>query len=148
MLTIDDFALSKRAYMLVAGWKIRYTAVMRFLPKPQPMAAFRDVISVVRTPMPHKLGIAGVCAALTYLLIAAFVHDFTPAPVPRKTVIIYVKQWPKSRTLAQVRAQQDIDAPVAAAAQAKAAAEIQTEEAKRRAQFEHVHQVLKSYGIN
>lgn len=121
---------------------------MRFLPKPQPVSAFRDIVNVVRTPVPHKLGIAGVCAALTYLLIAVFIHDFTPKPMPRKTMIIYVKQWPKSRTLAQVRAQQEHDAPLEAAEQAKGAAEINAAEAKRRADFERIHQVLKSYGVN
>ena len=121
---------------------------MRFLPKPQPISAFRDVVNVVRTPMPHKLGIAGVCAALTYLLIAALVHDFSPQPVPRRTVIYYVKVWPKNRTIAQIKADQDRDAPIAAAAQAKGAAEIAAAEAKKRAEFEKVHQVLKSYGIN
>jgi hypothetical protein len=121
---------------------------MRFLPKPQPTSAYRDVVRAIRTPIPHKLGIAGVCAALTYLLIAMFIHDFSPKPVPRKTMIVYVKQWPKSRTLAQIKAQQDHDAPIAAAEQAKGAAELAAAEAKRRTEFEKIHQTLKSYGIN
>ncbi len=98
--------------------------------------------------MPHKLGIAGVCAALTFLLIAAFIHDFTPKPVPRRTMIIYVKQWPKTRTVEQVRAQQAIDGPIEASARRKESAEMAAADAKRRAEFERLHQTLKSYGIN
>jgi hypothetical protein len=121
---------------------------MRFLPKPQPVSAIRDVVSVIRTPFPHKIGIAGVCAALTYFLIALLIKDFSPQPVPRKTVIIYVKQWPRNRTLAQIKAQQAHDAPLEAAQRERDAAEIAAAEAKRRAEFERLHQTLKSYGIN
>ena len=114
----------------------------------KPMAALKDLGYVVRTPTQHKLGIAGVCAAVTYLLISSLIHAFTPAPVHHAPEIIYVKQWPKSRTLAQIKAQQAIDGPIEAAARAKEAAEEKAEAEHRRAQFEKAHQVLKSIGIN
>jgi hypothetical protein len=137
--TIDQLAIACR---------VAYSMMMRFLPKPQPTSAMRDVLNAIRTPIPHKIGIAGVCAALTYALIAAFIHDFSPKPVPRKPTIVYVKLWPKNRTLAQIKAQQAHDAPLEAAERERDAKEIADADAKRRAAFERVHQSLKSYGID
>lgn len=120
---------------------------MRFLPKPQPASAMADVIRAMRTPAPHKLGIMGVSAAITYVLIASLIHDFSPKPVYHPPEIIYVKQWPKSRSLAQIRAQQAIDAPIEKAAKAKAAADEAKDEADRRAQFKRAQEILSHYGI-
>jgi len=120
---------------------------MRFLPKPQPASAMADVIRAMRAPAPHKLGIMGVSAAITYLLIASLIHDFSPKPVYHAPEIIYVKQWPKSRTLAQIKAQQAIDGPIEKAAKEKEIADEEKAEADRRAQFKRAQEILSHYGI-
>lgn len=121
---------------------------MRLFPRPQPRSAFNDIVRVIRTPVPHKLGIAGVCAAITFLMILALIHDFTPKPVHRPPQIIYIKSWVHHRSEAQVIAQQKIDAPLEAAAKAKAKADDAAADTKRRESFERIHQSLKSVGIN
>lgn len=128
---------------------------MALFQRPQFGSALSDVTKAIRTPVPHKIGIAGVCAALTYALVSIVVQSFSPVPVYPKPVIVYVKQWPKSRGLAQIRAEQKQDAPLEAAAHAKALADQKAQQAaqdaadtKRRAEFERVHQVLMRYGIN
>jgi len=120
---------------------------MRFLPKPQPASAMADVIRALRADTPHKLGIMGVSAAITYLLIASLIHDFSPKPVHRPPEIYYVKQWPKSRTLAQIKAQQAIDGPIEKAEAAQEAADDAKAEADRRAQFKRAQEILSHYGI-
>jgi len=120
---------------------------MRFIPKPQLRSAFSDVASVVRAPAPHKLGALGLSAVLSFLLIGAFVHDLSPAPAHQPVEIIYIKQWPKSRSLAQIKAQMAIDAPLEKAAAAKDAADDAKAAADRRAQFKRAQEVLSSYGI-
>lgn len=106
-----------------------------------------DVIRALRAPAPHKLGILGVSAAITYVLIYSLIHDFSPKPVYHPPEIIYVKQWPKSRTLAQIKAQQAIDGPIEKAEKDKAAADEAKAEADRRAQFKRAQEILSHYGI-
>lgn len=120
---------------------------MKLLPRARPADAMSDIVKVIRTPIPHKLGILGVSAALTYLIGWVVIKSFTPPPVPRHTIITYIKSYAPGRTLAQVIAQQKIDAPKLAAAKAKAKAEQDKADADRRAQFQKAQQIMKQYGL-
>ncbi len=127
--------------------QIAYIPLMRIFPRPQPASAMTDVIRALRAPVPHKLGIMGVSAAITYVLIMSLVNAFTPKPVHHSPEIIYVKQWPKSRTLAQVKAQQAIDGPIEKAAAEKELADEKAYEENRRAQFKRAQEILSHYGV-
>ncbi len=121
---------------------------MKFFSRHNPIPAMHDFMYVIRTPLPHKLGILGVCAAVTYLMIYALVSAFTPKPHHHAPVIYYVKSLDPSRSLAQIVAQQKIDAPIEAAARAKKISDDKAAEAKRRAQFHRAREILKSYGLD
>lgn len=120
---------------------------MRRSSRPASREALHDFIYVIRTPVPHKLGIMGACAALTYVLVWLLLASFSTAKPHKPPQIIYVKQWPKSRTLAQIEAQQKIDAVTDAKARAKEEAEEKAAAAERQAQFKRAEETLKHYGI-
>ena len=80
---------------------------MSILPRPSsPAAAWRDFKGFVTGRGRHKLWIALVAIAMPALIVTGFYHDANIKPKPR---IIYVEQWPASRTDTQIKAQQKID---------------------------------------
>jgi hypothetical protein len=90
---------------------------MAFLPRPSsPRAAWRDFRDAIAAPRKHKIVFAALSIAFPALI---FIGMARQAKVDEEWVppkIIYVKQWPASRTAAEARAQQAKDLPAELAA--------------------------------
>lgn len=107
---------------------------MAILPRPSaPIAAFRDFIEFVRAPRKHKLLFFCLSLLGPVALFAALLQEAETDAVYVPPKIVYFKQWPASRTVEDVRAQQakDLPAELAAKKQREAAAE-RTKQAYRR----------------
>jgi hypothetical protein len=104
--------------------------------------ALADLRYFLRHREPHQVYIAMGAVALTALTIAAFVVDsrFEPDYHPD---IVYVQQWPLSRTDAQIIAQQKIDYVIKARrleAEKRAAAQ-------RQAGFQHIQNAMDAWDL-
>ena len=90
---------------------------MAIFPRPSsPRAAWRDLRDVVVAPRKHKMVFAALSLAFPALIFIGMARE---AKVDEEWVpptIIYVKQWPASRTAAEARAQQAKDLPAERAA--------------------------------
>lgn len=108
---------------------------MAFIPTPvRPRRAFADLRDFLGQPTRHKLVFAVLSITLTLGLIVAVWKQFESKRAWQQPDIVYVKQWPGSRTRLQVEEQQARDLPGELAekrAMEKALAE-------RRAQFQRV----------
>lgn len=94
------------------------------------MAAWRDLRDAVRAPRKHKIVFAALACVFPAFLLWAMIHDAKVDEEWIPPTIVYVKQWPASRTAEEVRAQQARDLPAELAA--KKARE-DAAEAKRQA---------------
>jgi hypothetical protein len=109
---------------------------MAIFPRPSsPRAAWRDFRDAITAPRKHKMVFAALSLAFPALI---FIGMAKQAKVDEDWVpptIIYVKQWPASRTLAEVRAQQakDLPAELAAKKDREAQAEAQRQAYRRLA---------------
>jgi hypothetical protein len=119
---------------------------MKFFSRIQPRSAASDLMKVIRAPTPHKLGIFGVSVVISFMIIYGVYTQFRPLPRTYHSQITYVTSWNGKRTLAQVVAQQKIDAPKEAAAKTKAKAEDEAAIAKRKAVFQRVAKTLHGLG--
>ncbi len=115
---------------------------MRFFARLSPLAAIRDLRVFLAQRQRYELGFLALSIALTAALIAGFVHD-SHEERPYKRQIIYVEQWPLSRTEAEIKAQQKIDQ----AAKEKRLAEEAREQKARQAEFKKIDDRLKAMGI-
>lgn len=107
---------------------------MAILPRPSsPAGAVRDFIDFVRAPRKHKLLFFFVSLLFPLGLFAALLQEAKVDAVYVPPKIVYVQQWPASRTVEQVRAQQakDLPAELARKKEREAAAE-RTRQAYRR----------------
>jgi hypothetical protein len=90
---------------------------MAILPRPSsPLAAWRDFRDFVRAPRKHKIVFAALSFTLPLGIFWAMIREAKIDEVWRPPTIIYVKQWPASRTVAEARAQQAKDLPAELAA--------------------------------
>ncbi|OYY90384.1 MAG: hypothetical protein B7Y45_07085 [Sphingomonas sp. 28-66-16] len=115
---------------------------MSFLARISPIRAIADLRFFLSQRRPYELGFLALSIVVTTLLFAGFVHD-SKVEKPYKRNIIYVEQWPASRTDAEIRAQQKIDS----AAKAVADAELEKRQKKRQAEFKKIDDQLKALGI-
>jgi hypothetical protein len=107
---------------------------MAILPRPSsPFAALRDFIDFVRAPRKHKLLFFFLALLGPIGLFAALLQQAKVDAVYVPPKIVYFKQWPASRTVEEVRAQQakDLPAELAAKKEREAAAE-RTKQAYRK----------------
>lgn len=108
---------------------------MAFIPTPvRPTRAFADLRDFFSQPTRHKMVFAALAITMTLGLVAAVWKQFESKRQWQPPQIVYVKQWPASRTRQEVRAQQARDLP-------RELAEKRAEEkalAERRAQFQRV----------
>lgn len=82
---------------------------MSFLRYISPLRAFRDLRFFLARRRPHELWFGILALLLTFVVIAAFIHDShveTPYEPPN---IIYAESWPITRTDAEIKQQQVID---------------------------------------
>jgi hypothetical protein len=115
---------------------------MTFLKRFSPFAAYRDPRFLLETPKRHEFVFLVVALALTLLILWAFVKD-SHFETPYERNIIYVEQWPITRTDAQIKAQQKID-------QAKKhiqQAELKKKREARQAEFKRLDDKLESWGF-
>ncbi|WP_425228668.1 hypothetical protein [Sphingomonas sp.] len=106
---------------------------MKMLQRIQPAGAWADLRYFFGQRRPHQWGFAALAVTLTAVTIWAFWHDSQFRKVYHRD-IIYVQQWRRDRTDAEVIAQQRIDGPI----EARQRAEREQADAARRAQFQQV----------
>ena len=117
---------------------------MAILPRPSsPRAAWRDMIGFVRERRRHQMVFAALAIGVTIAMLGAFVDEFNRKEVWKPPVVTYVKQWPASRSLADVRAQQARDLPAELAEKKR----LEALEAEQRAQFQRARKQLHDIGI-
>lgn len=81
------------------------------LPRPvSPRAAFADLRAFVAQKTPHRIVFLALAIGVAALLGMAFWASW-PVPNYQEPDIVYVQQWDSTRTGADVRAQQALDAP-------------------------------------
>lgn len=97
---------------------------MAFFPRPdRPSRALADLWAFVRARRRSEFVFGGLAVALTSVWFWMLFDKMSPKPEWRPPTVLFVKQWPKTRTLADIRAQQAIDAPKEKAARDARAAE-------------------------
>ena len=115
---------------------------MTFLRYLSPLRAYRDLRFFLATRKPYELWFMVLAMVVTLLILAGFVKD-SHFERPYERNIIYVEQWPITRTDEQIRAQQKID-------QAKKAierAELEKKQKARQAEFKRLDDKLESWGL-
>ena len=115
---------------------------MSFLRNMSPVRAYRDLRVFLASRERYELGFLFAAMLVTSFFIYAFAKDsyFEPAYKPN---IIYVEQWPATRTDAEIRAQQKIDAVT----KAKRLAEQKAREDEVRAGFKKMDDRMTSWGL-
>ena len=108
----------------------------------QPRRAFLDLVTFLRRRQRHEAVTAACALALTSIIMYGFFWETT---VPREyhREITYFRQWPANRSIADVMAQQRIDAP----AEARRHAEEQRAEQERLAANARVLDWMNEHGI-
>ena len=115
---------------------------MSFFARLSPIRAINDLRQYLAGRPPYEIVFLGLAIVITTFFIYLFArNDY--APPPYRPDIIYVEQWPLSRTDAQIRAAQIVDQKVK---EKRLAAEKAAEE-KRRAEFRKVDDALNKWGI-
>lgn len=115
---------------------------MTFLKFFSPITAWRDLRFFLATRKRHELGFLALSLVVTLLILVAFVKD-SHFEKPYERNIIYVEQWPITRTDDQIRAQQKID-------QAKRnieKAELEKRRKAKQAEFKRLDDKLESWGF-
>ena len=115
---------------------------MTFLKFFSPVTAWRDLRFFLATRKRHELGFLALSLVVTLLILVAFVKD-SHFEKPYERNIIYVEQWPITRTDDQIRAQQKID-------QAKRnieKAELEKRRKAKQAEFKRLEDKLESWGF-
>ncbi len=115
---------------------------MTFLKFFSPLRAYRDLRAFLAMRRRHEVGFLLLSLTLTTLILWAFVKD-SSFKKPYERNIIYVEQWPITRTDEQIRKQQVID-------QAKrniAKAELEKRRKARQAEFKRLDDKLENWGF-
>lgn len=115
---------------------------MSFFTRFSPVRAIVDLRFFLSQRQPYELGFLALSIVIVALLIAGFVHD-SHEERPYKREIVYVQQWPLSRTDAEIRAQQKIDG----VKEARLRAEEEKRQKAIQAEFKKLDDRLKAYGI-
>jgi preprotein translocase subunit SecF len=117
---------------------------MTFLKNMSPVGAVRDLRFFLATRRRHELWFMLLALAVTLLILFVFFKDSsTGMDKPYERNIIYVEQWPITRTDEQIKAQQKID-------QAKKAirlAELKKQREAKQAEFKRLDDKLESWGF-
>jgi hypothetical protein len=102
---------------------------MALPPLSSPRTLWRDLRGFFASRQKHQWVFAALSVAIPSVFALEFYFQEPVRLVYRPPTVVYAKQWKKSRTEAEIKAQQAIDAPAEAQTR-KEAAEF---EAKRRA---------------
>ncbi|MBB3982543.1 hypothetical protein GGR44_002206 [Sphingobium fontiphilum] len=83
---------------------------MAIFPRPvSPRSALGDLWGYFRQHRPHKWPLLGLSAAMTWVIVWAFVVDANTNTMPTRNKIIYVQSWDANRSDAAIILQQKID---------------------------------------
>lgn len=115
---------------------------MRYFDRFQPRSAWADLRYFLQRREPYQLWFFALSIALTVTTIAAFVIDSRFEPEYHRD-IVYVQQWPLSRTDKQIIADQKVDYVIKAR---RLAAEKRAREANQ-AGFQKIQDKLDAWGI-
>lgn len=115
---------------------------MGFFARFSPLRAISDLRRFLALRQPYELWFGILAIVMTTLLLAGFMADSRVEKV-RKPNIIYVQQWPLSRTDREIIAQQKIDQ----VKRDKEAAELRARQEAVRQQFKRLDDKLTSYGL-
>lgn len=107
-----------------------------------PVRAYRDLRQFLATRRRHEYLFMLLSLVLTSLVVFAFYKD-SNIEKPYERNILYVQNWPLDRSLAQIKAQQEIDA----AAKARRDAALERRRRERQEQFKRVDEQLDKWGI-
>ena len=116
---------------------------MRFFARFSILPALADLRAFFAARKRHELWFFACSAALTAGIILALIKDASEFKRPYERQIIYVEQWPASRTDAEIKADQRI----AAAKKHAEQAEVEALKKKRQESFKKVDDALKQWGI-
>jgi len=119
-----------------------YLAAMNYFARFSPLRGIRDLRLYLAQRRPFELGFLALSVVVTSAVVAGFAHDSHADRVYRKN-IIYVEQWPASRSDAEITAQQKIDQVIAH----KKQAELEKLQKERQAEFKRLDDKLKAMGI-
>ncbi len=115
---------------------------MAILPRPSsPRAAWRDFRDAVAAPRKHKIVFAALSLAFPALIIIGMAREAKIDEEWTPPTIVYVKQWPASRTVAEVRVQQAKDLPAELAAK-------KAREAKAEATRQAYRRLARNMGVD
>ncbi|MEO6218266.1 MAG: hypothetical protein ABIO86_19715 [Sphingomonas sp.] len=115
---------------------------MTFLRSIAPLGAFQDLKLFLGQRRKHEVVFLALSLAITYVIIFYMIKD-TKIERDNRPVIIYVQQWPASRTDAQIIAQQKIDG----VEQTKREEAEKKRQAENQAAWKRIDDGLKKYGI-
>lgn len=115
---------------------------MGFFSRFSPIRAINDLRVFLSYRQPYELGFFALSVVVVGLLIAGFIHD-SHEERPYKREIVYVQQWPMTRTDAEIHAQQKIDG----IEQTRRIAEEKKRQKEIQAQFKRLDDQLKAYGF-
>ena len=116
---------------------------MSYFARFSPVRAVADLRRFLSYRQPHELWFGILAIVVTAVILLGFVHDSRGQRPVRPQNIIYVQQWPLSRTDKEIIAQQKIDQ----VQRDKDAAELRARQEKVRQQFKRMDDQLKSYGL-
>lgn len=115
---------------------------MSYFARFSPVRAVNDLRRFLALRQPYELWFGILAIVVTALILAGFVHDSSELRV-RKRNIIYVQQWPLTRTDREIVAQQKIDQ----VQRDKDEAELRARQEKVRLQFKRLDDKMTSYGL-
>ncbi len=110
---------------------------MALPPLSSPANLWRDLRGFFRARQRHELIFAGCAVLVPSFLVFAFMFDVETV-VYKPPTVIFVKDWNKGRTLAEIKKQQAIDQPAERAARKEEA----DFEAKKQQQFKDLQKAL------
>lgn len=116
---------------------------MSFLTRFSPLRAVGDLRRFLAQRAKYELGFFALSLTITGIVLFAFLRDTNDIKRPYQPTIVYVEQWPLSRTDAQIRAQQKIDQ----FEKDKRLADEQAQRAKLQAQYKKLDDHLKALGL-
>ena len=114
----------------------------KYLGRFQFRGAWGDLRYFFGQRQPHQIGFFCLAIGSAAAILGAFVIDSRFEPEYHRD-IVYVEQWPASRTDAQIIAQQKIDAPI----KARRLAAEKREADKRRESFRKVQDALDRWDL-
>ena len=116
---------------------------MSFLGRLSPLRAVHDLRRFLAQREKYELGFFALSLTITGIVLFAFLSDTNDIRPPYQPTIIYVEQWPLSRTDAQIRAQQKIDQ----FDKEKRLADQKAQQAKLQAQYKKLDDKLNAMGL-